>query len=106
MMGAGLPLVVQSAEKEVEVAIMFLQALRTEALKSLAGIHWQKPLPNAVDTAIGGLNPVGDATESNGVPTNDAARVAQLSLLTKDNRHSELTINPENEFASLVVHVP
>jgi hypothetical protein len=107
MMGVGLPLVLQSSEKEVKIAVMYLQARRTDALKSLAAIHWKKPVPTDVATAIGGLNPVGNDTESpNGVPTNDTARTMQLSVLTKDNANSEVTINPENEFASLIVHVP
>jgi hypothetical protein len=106
MMGVGLPLVVQSAQQEVQTAIMHLLARHTDALKSLAGIHWKKPLPGAVATAINALNPVGQGTDSNGVPTNDTARASQLSLLTIDTVFSQLTINPEDEFASLIRRVP
>jgi hypothetical protein len=106
MMGVGLPLVVQSAQQEEQTVIMHLLARQTDALKSLAGIHWKRPVPAAVDTAIATLNPVGPRTELNGVPTNDTARASQLSLLTIDTVLSQLTINPEDEFASLIRRVP
>jgi hypothetical protein len=115
MMGSGLPLLVQSAQKEDEISIMFFTPRLTDAFKSLAGIHWQKPLPGDVANAIANLNPVGTGTsDAKGVPTNDTARAAQLSLLLIDERRdprpppvfSKATLNPENEFASLITRVP
>jgi hypothetical protein len=107
MLAAGLPLIVQSAKKEEEISILALQPRLSDALKSLAAIHWKKPAPAAVTAAIAGLNPTGmGTTDTHGVPTDDAARIAQLSLLTIDHKNSQLTINPEDEFASLIARVP
>jgi hypothetical protein len=107
MMGAGLPLIVQSAKNEAEISVFVLQARLTDALKSLAKIHWKQPPPQPVIAAISALNPVGvPTTGTESEPTNDTARVIQFSLLTKDKKNSEVAINPEDEFASLIARVP
>ena len=116
MLAAGLPLIAQSAKKEDEFSILFFTPRLTDAMKSLSQIHWRKPVPGPVATALGNLNPVGQSTTgANGLPTNDTARAAQLALLLLDERpepqprphvFSKATCNPENEFASVIARVP
>ena len=107
MLGAGLPLIIQSAKREEEITAFVLDSRLTDAMKSLSKIHWKQPPPPPVAAAINALNPVGDSTTgAEGEPTNDTARIVQLSLLTKDQKHSEVTVNPEDEFASLITRVP
>jgi hypothetical protein len=108
MLAVGLPLIVQSARTENDITILFFTPRLTDAFKSLAAIHWRQPVPGFVATAIGSLNPVGTATlnPETGLPTNDTGRAAHFSELSKDHKDSEVTINPENEFASLIVRLP
>jgi hypothetical protein len=108
MLGAGLPLIVQSATNQNEIRIMCFTPLLADALKSAMAIQWKAPLPPAVRGAIAALNPVGVGTTDpvTKLPTNDTARAEEFSQLEIDHANTQVTVNPEDEFASLVVRVP
>jgi hypothetical protein len=106
MMAVGLPLNLQQATREDEVVVMYLEARRADALKSLMGIHWASPLPAAVSGAITAVSPSGASqTDDKGTPQNDTARASQMSMLS-DEKNKNVTVDPENEFRAHIITEP